>query len=224
MFSATVEHTQDYYPPPCELEKIVNMTIAACDPLDGRTDGVISRTDLCKLNFNLNSTIGEPYYCAAETSSSLGFGFSGAKAKRQQNSGSTTSTTPAQNGTVSAEGVAVAQAIYDGLHSSEGKRGYLSYQIGSSLDDASTEYDNATDSWGLNIPSTGGEFVTKYVQLVDEDNLTSLDNVTYDTLIDWMNTAMVRYMDSLQTTLPDLTPFQSAGGKFRNSITPSIPH
>lgn len=28
-----------------------------------------------------------------------------------------------------------------------------------------------------------------------------------------MNTAMITYLDSLQTTLPDLTPFQSNGGK-----------
>ncbi|KAK7733605.1 hypothetical protein SLS57_000620 [Botryosphaeria dothidea] len=228
VFSAAVEHVQDYYPPPCELEKIVNLTIAACDPLDGRTDGVISRTDLCKLKFDLNSTIGESYYCAAETSSSLGFGFSGgARRKRQVTTGSSTSTTPAQNGTVSAEGVAVAQAIYDGLHTSDGsKRAYLSYQIGCEFDDASTTYDNTTSSWELSIPSTGGEFVTKFVQLVDVDNLSNLDNVTYDTLIDWMNTAMVRYMDSLQTTLPDLTPFESHGGKllhYHGESDPSIP-
>lgn len=192
----------------------MNLTIAACDPLDGRSDGVVSRTDLCKLNFNLNTTIGEPYYCAAENSTSLGFGFSGgAKVKRQQTTGSTTSSTPAQNGTVTAEGVAVAQAIYDGLIGSDGKRGYLSYQTACSLDDASTTYDSSTGEWELSIPSTGGEFVTKYVQLLDLDNLESLDNVTYDTLIDWMNTAMVRYLDSLQTTLPDLTPFQKSGGK-----------
>ncbi|TGO06925.1 hypothetical protein BTUL_0391g00040 [Botrytis tulipae] len=53
-------------------------------------------------------------------SSSLGFGFS----KCAQ--GNTTSTTPAQNETVTAEGVAFAQAIYDGLHNSDNKRAYLS--------------------------------------------------------------------------------------------------
>jgi tannase len=138
--------TQDYYPPPCELAKIVNLTIAACDPLDGRTDGVISRTDLCKLNFNLSSTIGESYYCAAENSTSLGYGFSKRHTKRQQTSGSTTSYTPAQNGTVSANGVKVAQAIYDGLFNSDGQRAYLSWQIGSELSDADSTYESSTDS------------------------------------------------------------------------------
>ncbi|KAI5238942.1 Tannase 30 kDa subunit [Aureobasidium subglaciale] len=224
VFPATVEHTMDYYPPPCALAKIVNDTIAACDPLDGRTDGVISRTDLCKLNFNLTSIIGESYYCAAETSSSLGFGFSGAKAKRQENSQS--STTPAQNGTVTAQDVAVAQAVYDGLHDSKGERAYLSWQIGSELSDADPTYNSNTSSYELSIPSTGGEYVTKFVQLLDLDNLSDLDGVTYDTLVEWMNIGMVRYLDSLQTTVPDLTNFRESGGKllhYHGESDPSIP-
>ncbi|OTB00662.1 hypothetical protein M426DRAFT_26363 [Hypoxylon sp. CI-4A] len=215
VFSSAVEKIHDYYPPPCELDKIVNATIAACDPLDGRTDGVVSRTDLCKLNFNLSSIIGESYYCAAETSTSLGFGFNKRSVHKRQSAGSQTSYQPAQNGTVTAEGVAVAQAIYDGVFNSAGQRAYLSWQIASDLGDAATTWSNDTSSWGLNIPSTGGEYVTKFVQLLDLDNLSvsDFDNITYDTLVDWMNTGMVRYLDSLQTTLPDLTPFQSSGGK-----------
>lgn len=221
VFSSAVEHTMDYYPEPCMLDKIVNATIAACDPLDGRTDGVISRTDLCKLNFNLSSIIGEAYYCAAENSTSLGFGFS-----KRQAGGSTTSYQPAQNGTVTAEGVALAQAIYDGLHDSKGERAYLSWQIGSELSDATTDYNSNTSSWELSIPSTGGEYVTKFVELLDLDNLSNLDNVTYDTLVEWMDIGMVRYLNSLQTTLPDLTPFQSSGGKllhYHGESDPSIP-
>ncbi|KAI1746912.1 Tannase/feruloyl esterase [Xylaria castorea] len=220
VFPATIEHTLDYYPPTCALDKIVNATIAACDPLDGRTDGVISRTDLCKLHFDLKSIIGESYYCAAQSGSSLGFGFS----KRAEGSQSTTS--PEQNGTVTAKDVEVAQAVYDGLHNSKGEQAYLSWQIGSDLSDADPTYNNETDSWELNIPSTGGEWVTKYVQLLDLDNLSDLNNVTYDTLVEWMNFGMVRYLDSLQTTLPDLTNFQSSGGKllhYHGESDPSIP-
>ncbi|KAB8240403.1 Tannase/feruloyl esterase [Aspergillus flavus] len=61
LWSQFVEYQLNYYPPYCELEKIVNLTTEACDPLDGRVDGVMSRTHLCKLHFNLNSTIGESY-------------------------------------------------------------------------------------------------------------------------------------------------------------------
>jgi tannase len=226
VYPSAVEKTHDYYPPPCELDKIVNATISACDPLDGRTDGVVSRTDLCKLNFNLSSIIGEPYYCAEQNYTSLGFGFSKRGLNKRQAPGSSTSYQPEQNGTVSAEGVAVAQAIYDGLHNSKGQRAYLSWQIASELSDATTDYNSDTDSWELSIPSTGGEYVTKFVQLLDIDNLSNLDNVTYDTLVDWMNIGMVRYMDSLQTTLPDLTTFQSSGGKllhYHGESDPSVP-
>ena len=65
LYSNVVEQTLDYYPPRCELEKIVNETIAACDPLDGKTDGVVARSNLCKLHFNTSTIIGKPYYCAA---------------------------------------------------------------------------------------------------------------------------------------------------------------
>jgi len=221
VLSSMVEQTLDYYPPPCEMTKIVNATIAACDPLDGLTDGVISRTDLCKLNFNLSSIIGESYYCPAENSTSLGFGFS-----KRQAEGSTTSSQPEQNGTVTALGVAVAQAIYDGLHNSAGERAYLSWQIGSELGDAETTYNTETGAWELDIPSTGGEYVTKFIQLLNIDNLPNLDNVTYDTLVEWMNIGFVRYYDSLQTTLPDLTTFQASGGKmihYHGESDPSVP-
>lgn len=105
-----VEQTLNYFPPSCELEKIMNLTIAACDPMDGLTDGIISRSDLCKLNFDLNSTIGQAYSCAASTSASTGFGaLEGRSINCHQFPVS--SQTPAQNGTVSAEGAAVAKRI-----------------------------------------------------------------------------------------------------------------
>ncbi|KAM0490558.1 hypothetical protein ACHAP8_011463 [Fusarium lateritium] len=221
VYPAAVEQTLDYYPPPCELKKIVNATIAACDGLDGRKDGVISRTDLCKLKFNLKSLIGTKYYCAAETSSSLGFGFS-----KRQAPGSQQSNAPEQNGTVTAKGVAVAQAIYDGLFNSQKERAYLSWQIGSELSDGEPRYDNETEKWTMNIPSTGGMYVAKFIELLDQDNLNNLDNVTYDTLVNWMDTGLVRYYDSLQTTHPDLTTFRKAGGKllhYHGESDPSIP-
>ncbi|KAL3479824.1 putative tannase [Aspergillus californicus] len=216
LYSNIVEHTLDYYPPPCELEKIVNETIAACDPLDGRTDGVISRSDLCQLNFNMTDIIGKSYYCEASTSSSLGLGFG----KRDGAS------TPAQNGTVTAEAVEVAQTIVDGLHDSEGRRVYISYQMGASFGDATTTYNSTTDEWELNIAGAGGEWVARFLELRDSDNLSSLKGVTYDTLKAWMIQGMERYTDSLQTTLPDLSTFSNHGGKiihFHGEQDESIP-
>jgi len=39
LYPDVVEQTLGYYPPPCELQAIVNQTIINCDPLDGKVDG-----------------------------------------------------------------------------------------------------------------------------------------------------------------------------------------
>lgn len=75
--------------------------------MDRRTDGVVGRSDLCKLNFNLNDTIGTAYYCAA-AAAQIGFYASSA--------------TPIQNGTISAEGVAEVTKILEGLKDSDGNQ------------------------------------------------------------------------------------------------------
>ncbi|KAI9643304.1 hypothetical protein NHQ30_007922 [Ciborinia camelliae] len=221
LFANVVEQTLNYYPSTCEFAKIVNETIAACDPMDGKTDGVIARSDLCALNFNMSSIVGKSYSCAAETSTSLGLGFG-----KRQAPGSQTSSTPAQNGTVSAEAIAVAQTIVDGLHDSQGRRAYISYQMGAGFDDARTSYDSTTGKWGLDINGGGGEWVARFLDLNDTSNLDTLDGVTYDTLVQWMIEGMTRYYDSLQTTLSDLTPMHAHGGKilhFHGEQDASIP-
>lgn len=52
LYSNVVEQTLGYYPPPYELEKIVDEAIAAYDPVDDKTDGVVSHTDPYKLHVN----------------------------------------------------------------------------------------------------------------------------------------------------------------------------
>ncbi|KAH6971269.1 feruloyl esteras-like protein B precursor [Ilyonectria sp. MPI-CAGE-AT-0026] len=215
--ASVTEQTLGYYPPSCELEKLVNLTIAFCDPLDGQTDGVVSRSDLCKLYFDVNSTIGEPYYCAASSGGSSGPG------KRQLGGGSTT---PEQNGTITAQGAKLAQALWNGLHDSQGKRVYIYYQPGADFGDASTTYNSDTREWEASISSLGGQWVAQFLELQDVDNLSTLDNVTYDTLKEWMIYGMQKYGDSLQTTEPDVSAFANAGGKVihvHGEQDPSIP-
>ncbi|KAJ5730758.1 tannase and feruloyl esterase [Penicillium malachiteum] len=65
LFPQVAEKTLNYTPPYCELEKIVSLTISACDVLDGKADGVIGRSDLCKLHFDFNPTVGEEYHCSS---------------------------------------------------------------------------------------------------------------------------------------------------------------
>ncbi|KZM24862.1 hypothetical protein ST47_g3991 [Ascochyta rabiei] len=79
---------------------------------------------------------------------------------------------------------------------------------------------------GSSTPSTGGEYVTKFIQLLDIDNLQDLDKVTYNKLVEWMNTGLTRYLNSLQTTVPDLTAFQSSGATllhYHGESDPSVP-
>ncbi|PQE20328.1 tannase protein [Rutstroemia sp. NJR-2017a BBW] len=216
LVSNVIEKTVGYYPPICEMTKIMNATIEACDPMDGKTDGVVARSDLCKLNFNLNSTIGLPYYCPAEAA------VAGYKNKRQL----AQAATPEQNGTVAAEAVEIASQILDGLKDSEGRRVYLSYQPGASFADAETAYNFDTDTWELSISALGQEFPVRFIELQDSPTLTSLDNVTYDTLREWMYVGWQMYEDSLHTAWPDLSEFQKAGGKvlhFHGESDNSIP-
>ncbi|KAL2810738.1 tannase and feruloyl esterase [Aspergillus granulosus] len=208
LYPAVVEQTMNYFPPPCELEKINNLTISACDALDGQMDGVVSRTDLCKLHFDLNSTIGEHYSCPASAATSW------------------STATPAQSGTVSKKAVAVASKILDGLHTLDGRRAYIWYQPTATFDDANPQYNSKTGQWELAVTSLGGEWVTRFLQYRDLANLADLDGVTYDNLTQWMQEGWQRYEDVLQTTWPDLTPFHSAGGKIihiHGESDPSIP-
>lgn len=198
LYSNVVEQTLGYYPPPCELQKILNETLTFCDPLDGLTDGVVARTDLCKLNFNPSSVIGKSYYCPA-TPEFLGFPAAPAW--------------PEQNGTVTAKGVEVANTIIDGLHDTHGKRVYLSYQPSAIFADGYTSYNSTTNAWGLYISEFGSEFIARYLELLNTDLLPNLDGVTYDTLKTWIIQGWKKYEDTLHTTWPDLTEYYESGGK-----------
>lgn len=175
----------------------MNATIEACDVLDGKVDGVVSRTDLCTASYNINATLGLPYSCeAAEGDPAFGG-----------------TATPAQNGTVTAQAIAVAQKILEGLHDDDGKRVYFSYTPSSTWTDAQTAYNTDTESWELEVTSLGGGFVQVLLDLQEGENLATLDNVTYSTLRDWIYKGWNRYQDSLMTNWPDLSPVQNAGTK-----------
>ena len=180
------------------MEKILNETITACDPLDGKTDGVVARTDLCKLHFNTSSLIGIPYSCAA---SPVYMGFPPHPAW------------PAQNGTVTAKAVQVADTIIQGLRDSTGKQAYLSYQPASIFADAFTQYDTNTSSFTLWPSDFAAQFVLPFLDLVNATSFANLDNVTYDTLKQWMYQGWQMYESTLHTTWPDLSSFHSFHGK-----------
>jgi tannase len=211
LYSNVVTQTLGYYPPPCEMEKIINETISACDSLDGLKDGVVSRSDLCQLHFDLSTVVGKPYYCAAAAASS-GYGSSSAA-------------TPVQNGTVSKEAVEVAKEVIRGLRDSQGRQVYLSYQTAATFADVTTQYNTTTEKWELEVDGLGAEFIALLLDKNGTD-LSNLNGVTYDTLKEWMIGGMQEYASTLQTNWPDLTPFHKAGGKvihFHGEADNSIP-
>ncbi|KAJ6018633.1 hypothetical protein N7522_000700 [Penicillium canescens] len=215
LYSNIVTKTLGYYPPPCEMEKIINETISACDSLDGLKDGVVSRSDLCQLHFDIDTVVGKPYYCAASTSSGYG------KRKRQMGA----SSTPEQNGTVTAKAVEVAKEVIRGLRDTKGRQVYLSYQTAADFDDVTTQYNSETGKWELEVDGLGGEHIALLVEK-NGTNLSNLDGVTYDTLKEWMLSGMVEFASTLQTNWPDLTPFHEAGGKvihFHGEADASVP-
>ncbi|PWN23496.1 tannase and feruloyl esterase [Microstroma glucosiphilum] len=203
--AAVTEKAQNYAPPPCELERILNDTISACDGLDGRVDGVVSRTDLCYYHYNATSSIGNSYNCAA-SSGSGGFG------KRQM----AASSTPAQNGTVSAEAAELVNLLYKGLHDSQGRRVYLGYQPTATFTDAETTYNTTTDEWEVSSSGMGvsiaGQYLQRFLKEVEADTI-SLDGVTYDTVRSWMLEGLRKFDGTLETTWPDLTEYRQNGGK-----------
>ena len=209
--------TIGYYPPSCVFETVINATINACDGMDGKVDGVVARSDLCFQNFNVSSMLGQSYYCEAGSTTSLGLGYG--KRKRQS-----TSATPAQNGTITAQDLEVIQDLLTGLKDSRGDLVYFPFQPAAGFGDT-TVYDSTTDSWTITSPNSNGEWVTKFLNW---QNVTELDmyGVTNDDLKDWMIEGMNKYMDVLQTTLPDLTPFHAKGGRllhFHGEADTSVP-
>ncbi|QDS75609.1 hypothetical protein FKW77_006536 [Venturia effusa] len=195
LYANVIEKTMNYYPSPCEMQKIMNETIANCDSLDGRVDGVVSRTDLCTKHYNISATLGMSYSCAPMSATFY------------------SPAVPAASGTVSSMGIAVAQKQLDGLHTTDGKRAYFAYTPSSIIADTSTSFNTTTNAYQLFISSLGGGFVETLINERNASNLPDLEGVTYDTLVDWIKYAWDKFEDSLQTTNPDLSAFKAAGGK-----------
>ncbi|KAF7517997.1 hypothetical protein G7054_g13601 [Neopestalotiopsis clavispora] len=205
LFSALVEITNDYYPPTCELTRINNDTIAACDLLDGKQDGVVSRTDLCKLNYNATASIGNTYACAA----SSGGGMGGPGGPGGPGGGSAS---PAANGTVSAQAAELVKDLWAGLFDSQGRQAYIMFQPSADFGDAGTTYNNETGEYEAAVSGIGVQWVNYFLKKVISTEL-DLTNSTYDTLRDWILQGMVEYSSTLQTDWPDLEDIRDYGGK-----------
>ncbi|KAH8651025.1 Tannase/feruloyl esterase [Xylariales sp. PMI_506] len=194
LYSALVETTNNYYPPTCELTQINTDVIEACDALDGKKDGVVSRTDLCKLNYNATQSIGSKYACNATT----GGGGGGAS--------------PAVSGKVTSQAAQIANEIWKGMFDSEGRQIYIMFQPTADFVDAGTTYNNQTKKYEASVNGIGVQWVNYFLEEVISANL-DLTGATTDTLRAWILQGMQGYADTLQTNWPDLEDLNNAGGK-----------
>ncbi|KAL1892605.1 hypothetical protein Sste5346_006890 [Sporothrix stenoceras] len=213
LWASLMESYYSIYPKPCALSAIETAVVAFCDPLDGKTDGMISRSDLCMLQLNLEDFLGLNYSCAATAAGTNPYNPQPAL--------------PAQSGTVTLDDIRIANLTLDGPKALNGDRVYVGWQPGAGFGDAGTVYDNATAAWTYTLQSFGLLFAELFVR---EQNVTTtipdFADWTPDTLRDMIYTAWQKYEDVLQTTWPDLSAFRDAGGKvlhFHGEADNSVP-
>ncbi|KAK0732302.1 Tannase/feruloyl esterase [Lasiosphaeris hirsuta] len=192
LFPPVVQNTLGYWPSPCELDSINTDTIKACDGLDGLLDGVVSRTDLCKLHHNASASIGTTYNCSASNNRGV--------------------PSPAAQGTVTAQAVKIAETIWDGHKDSKGRQVYISTPLSASFADAATTFNPATGKYEAVAGGIGLQYVNLFLKEIRSSTL-SLQGVTYDTLRRWILDGMRKFGDTLQTNWPDLEDFRVGGGK-----------
>lgn len=229
IWGALAETVLGYVPSSCEISAITTNMTNACDGLDGKVDGVIARSDLCRLNWNANMSIGAPFSCAASSGGSYGGGSGtvtsgggagsnpqGVKAKRQMGNfgGGSSVATPAINGTVSQEAATLINRLLDGVVDSKGRQAWIWFQPGAGFGDASGTYNNVTGQY--EVASIDGSYEAQWVNFflegIDSDVL-DISNWTFDTLREVFLKGMRIYESSMQTTWPDLEILNNAGGK-----------
>ncbi|KAK6214429.1 hypothetical protein LQW54_004336 [Pestalotiopsis sp. IQ-011] len=179
----------NHWPSPCAFVAIEKEYIAACDPLDGLTDGVISRSDLCK--YNATASVGKTW-------SNCTSGGSGAPT----------------SGTVNELDAEVVNLIYRGGLDSSGNLFFWPYQPGTTLTvEAGVKYNSTTGTFG---PGTNNFFGTYYQNLVLRSTVAptiDYSDFTVDDVYQLMLQGIQDYGSWTETTWPDLSDFQANGGK-----------
>ncbi|KAJ7252119.1 tannase and feruloyl esterase-domain-containing protein [Mycena haematopus] len=178
-----------YWPSPCAFEAIQADYIAACDPLDGLKDGVVSRSDLC--TYSATKSAGKAYSNCTKAGA-----------------GAPTS------GTVSTRDVQVVDMLFQGPHNSAGERVWFSYQPGIDWTvEAPTVWDKTTQSFG---PGLNSFFDDIYQMLVLKTTVTPVfdyANFTVDSVYLDIVALIKEFGGWTQSTWPDLSEFQARGGK-----------
>ncbi|KAL1859956.1 hypothetical protein Plec18170_001904 [Paecilomyces lecythidis] len=181
----------DIYPYGCELDAITNAAIAACDGLDGVTDGIIMETDGCLASFDPFQLVGKTINCTE----------AGGKLN------------------ISAAAAAVTNATWNGPITADGRNVWYGLNPGADLTGNSpTSYGqpgivatNCTTGTCTGAPSFLGLQWLQYFVVKDPDfDVSNLTHVEFDRLAH-LSTQI--YSSTISTDDPDLSTFRDSGGK-----------
>jgi hypothetical protein len=182
----------DTVPYPCELDAITNAAIAACDALDGVTDGLVSNADTC--DFDAFSVVGQQINCT-NTNAIM---------------------------TISEGAATIANLTWTGPRSSSGKFLFYGPNSQARLSGAAVAVSTTSDlGYAMTICSNGtctgvptglGEAWLKF--WVNKDpkwNYTLIKSV--DEYSKLFHSSVQQFNSIIGTSDPDLREFQAAGGK-----------
>lgn len=181
------------FPPKCEVDALTNAVVAACDPLDGVTDGLIS--DLAVCSFDPFSMVGKVANC----------------------------TSTGQEVTISRAAAEITNLTWTGPRKANGEFLWygVNYQAALTGDDAfagtSAGLGYASTTCASNgtcvgAPTGLGEAWFKFfVQKDPEWNYTLINSV--DEYARLFHASVQQYDSIVGTSDPDLSEFRDAGGK-----------
>ncbi|KAK6076032.1 tannase and feruloyl esterase [Seiridium cupressi] len=176
------------HPYSCEFEAITNAAIAACDLLDGVTDGVISEVDLCLATFDPFQLVGTTINC---TEKSEGV---------------------AQ---VSSAAALVTNATWHGVLTTDGKHWWNGLNPGANLVDFNgspgVAATNCTDQGCVGIP--GGLAPPWWQYFVAKDPNFDSSNLTHREFDALVHKGHQEYTSIIGTDDADLSAFRDVGGK-----------
>ncbi|SCO92607.1 related to feruloyl esterase B precursor [Fusarium oxysporum] len=181
-----------YYPYACEFDAITSSAVAACDSLDGVTDGVISKVDECLTRFDPFTVVGNSIEC------------------------------PQLNGTkvqITREAATVVKATWQGMPILHGRQIYPGVAPGADLTGTNPKSfgqpgllaTNCTSGDCIGSPSPLGlQWLQLFVAKNPELDFTQLNRSQFDDLV-YLGGQQYRSVISTQDT--DLVKFRDAGGK-----------
>lgn len=185
VWAQVVMHALDYYPLPCELEFLTAAVVEACDGLDGLSDGVVSRPDLCQ--FSVQSLVGEKNGCPGK-----------------QNTVTTQAAQIAEatwKGPITPKG----EPLYPGLH----QDAPISGLPGLTLANTNCTSPNRSSCSPSPFP-VGAEWISYFLKQDPTFNPSTLSKADFTKIF---HRSLSLYQNIIGTANPDLSAFKSHGGK-----------